>query len=73
MQNADDNDYADGVTPTLRLKFSDNHIRIECNEVGFNEADVRAICKIGEITKKDLVGYIGKTIARLNLDDTYHV
>jgi hypothetical protein len=59
IQNADDNEYAADETPTLTLRFEGRHIHIKCNEVGFNEANVRAICKIGVSTKKDCSGYIG--------------
>lgn len=59
IQNADDNEYAANVTPTLTLKLEGRRIHIKCNEVGFNEANVRAICKIGVSTKKDFSGYIG--------------
>jgi len=62
IQNADDNEYAHNVTPTLTMKFDGRNIQIECNEVGFNEANVRAICKIGVSTKKDCSGYIGMTM-----------
>lgn len=61
VQNAEDNSYARGVTPTLRLKLENRRIRIECNEVGFTEANVRAICKIGISTKTGQGGYIGTT------------
>jgi hypothetical protein len=60
IQNADDNQYADGVIPTLCFKMANGHIYIKCNEVGFSEANVPAICKIGESTKKNMTGYIGK-------------
>ena len=59
VQNADDNNYAEGVTPMLRLTLDNRRIRIECNEIGFTEANVRAICKIGISTKTVQGGYIG--------------
>ena len=62
IQNADDNDYALGVIPTLNLTLDSAHIYIECNEVGFNERNVAAICKIGESTKTNIEGYIGTTV-----------
>lgn len=62
IQNADADEYAIGVTPTLRWKLENDHIRIGSNEVGFNEANVRAICKIGASTKTNLGGYIGTRI-----------
>jgi len=63
IQNADDNDYADNVIPTLNLTLDNNHIYIGCNEVGFREQNVAAICKIGESTKKNMEGYIGGTVS----------
>jgi hypothetical protein len=62
IQNADDNEYSADVTPTLCLKLEKGHIRIKSNEVGFNEANVRAICKIGASTKTSLGGYIGTSM-----------
>jgi hypothetical protein len=61
VQNAEDNSYAEGVTPALRLKLESRRIHIECNEIGFTEANVRAICKIGISTKTVQGGYIGTT------------
>lgn len=61
IQNADDNSYASGVTPTLKLKL-DPHtriIQIEGNEQGFTECNVRAICSVGKSTKANKEGYIG--------------
>lgn len=60
IQNADDNSYKWGVTPSLRLKLEDGRITIQCNELGFTEANVKAICRIGASTKKGKQGYIGK-------------
>ena len=34
---------------------------IECNEIGFNAQDVRAISSIGKSTKKKISGYIGSS------------
>jgi hypothetical protein len=55
IQNADDNSYdtASGVKPTLDITLSPNHLRIDCNEIGFSARNVEAICKIGNSTKKD--------------------
>lgn len=64
IQNADDNKYAPGIEPTLTLLYRDDgYLWIGCNEVGFDEASVRAICDIGGSTKKttgDQKGYIGE-------------
>ena len=61
MQNAADNQYADDVDPTLNVTIRDRSIVIKCNEVGFNEANVQAICKIGASTKKNQEGFIGRS------------
>ncbi|KAJ7725654.1 hypothetical protein DFH07DRAFT_931477 [Mycena maculata] len=60
VQNADDNTYGPGVTPTLAISLDVDNLIVACNEVGFEERQVRAICKIGASTKKDQQGYIGE-------------
>ena len=60
VQNADDNEYPDGTTPELIMKLDGSKMVILCNERGFNEAEVRAICDIGKSTKKGRAGYIGE-------------
>ncbi|KAF4467775.1 hypothetical protein FALBO_5349 [Fusarium albosuccineum] len=50
IQNAEDNIYY-RVTPTLSFTYKKGSLRVDCNEVGFTESDVRAICKIGNRTK----------------------
>ncbi|KAJ7643247.1 hypothetical protein B0H17DRAFT_460041 [Mycena rosella] len=59
VQNADDNTYGAGVIPTLHMTLGD-HLVVACNETGFTEDQVRAICKIGASTKKHQQGYIGE-------------
>lgn len=61
IQNADDNKYYANVTPTLvmRLSTEDRRMEIQCNETGFGEGNVRAICSIGASTKTSQAGYIG--------------
>lgn len=59
VQNADDNKYAEGVTPTLSLLLDPDKLTVWCNEVGFNAQNVRAICSIGKSTKTSNSGYIG--------------
>jgi hypothetical protein len=61
MQNAADNKYADGVTPTLKVTVKNNLVVIECNEIGFDAANVEAICKIGASTKRNKEGFIGRS------------
>jgi len=60
IQNADDNHYAGTESPSLRLVIEDRQITIQCNEVGFREANVEAICDVGQSTKTNAVGYIGE-------------
>lgn len=62
IQNADDNKYADDVTPTLNMIVKDDLIVVECNEVGFSAANIEAICKIGASTKKNKKGFIGRSL-----------
>jgi hypothetical protein len=50
IQNADDNHY-EAEIPTLHLSYAHNHLRIDCNEVGFSPKDIDAICRIGQSTK----------------------
>jgi hypothetical protein len=52
IQNADDNVYADDVEPQLEIGYNDDHIRIDCNEVGFSRENIDAICKVGQSSKK---------------------
>ncbi|KAJ7655665.1 hypothetical protein DFH06DRAFT_1132757 [Mycena polygramma] len=61
VQNADDNKYGVGVTPTLKiaLEAGSTQLIVACNETGFKENQVRALCKIGASTKKHQSGYIG--------------
>lgn len=59
VQNAEDNAYHPDVTPTLSLRIEDHAMEIRCNERGFDESNVRAICNIGTSTKKQLQGFIG--------------
>lgn len=70
IQNADDNTYAPGVEPSLTFFFQDEpdnnspaYLWVGCNEIGFDEASVRAISDIGGSTKKakgPQKGYIGE-------------
>ncbi|GAX75620.1 hypothetical protein CEUSTIGMA_g3064.t1 [Chlamydomonas eustigma] len=60
IQNADDNSYGPGVTPTLHFEVSDSDIWIFNNEVGFSESNLRALCDVGRSTKSAGLGYIGQ-------------
>lgn len=60
VQNADDCAYQEGVTPTLAVSLTPSAVAFLSNEVGFSEANVRALCSIGESTKAKKQGYIGQ-------------
>lgn len=60
IQNAEDNLYPDGVTPSLSLTLKQDRIIIDSNESGFTVANIEAICKIGQSTKSGKKGYIGE-------------
>ncbi|KAJ6593332.1 hypothetical protein B0H19DRAFT_1246120 [Mycena capillaripes] len=62
VQNADDNEYSPSVTPTLEISLDPgiDRLVVACNETGFKENQVKAICKIGASTKKYQAGYIGE-------------
>jgi hypothetical protein len=62
IQNADDNTYGANIVPTLRLRIENRLVVFECNELGFNADNVKAICDIGGSTKlreKNTRGFIG--------------
>ncbi|KAF7555069.1 hypothetical protein G7Z17_g2424 [Cylindrodendrum hubeiense] len=68
IQNADDNTFAPKVIPSLSFTLSSvpgsQHLRTDCNEVGFTFEDVNSISHSGESTKKRVMGgqrgYIGE-------------
>ncbi|KAH9620786.1 hypothetical protein KSS87_018166 [Heliosperma pusillum] len=61
VQNADDNAYLDNVEPTLCFILQDTSIIILNNERGFTAKNIRALCDIGNSTKKgSSAGYIGQ-------------
>ena len=59
IQNADDNTYEDGISPSLSFTIKELLLNnkksvcllVENNEVGFLENNVRAICNVNESTK----------------------
>lgn len=51
LQNADDNTYADGATPTLSITLREDRCIFECNEKGFTAENVFAICYAAASTK----------------------
>lgn len=68
VQNAEDNEYGPGVVPSLRFVLDTIELDgkttpaliIENNEKGFEEKHVRAVCQVGQSTKKKAEGYIGE-------------
>lgn len=61
VQNADDNLYLENVEPTLTFILQDSGIVILNNERGFSAENIRALCDVGNSTKKgSRAGYIGQ-------------
>ncbi|VUC26126.1 unnamed protein product [Clonostachys rosea] len=63
LQNADDNSFGrateKGEAPSISFVVHPDRIIVECNEDGFNERDLSAICSVGQSTKAGSYGYIG--------------
>jgi len=63
IQNADDNSYRSGVSPTLSISLDGDYLRVDCNEIGFQPDQIEAICTIAWSTKKrssDSTYYVGE-------------
>ncbi|XP_028765904.1 uncharacterized protein LOC114723831 isoform X2 [Neltuma alba] len=61
VQNADDNNYPENVEPTLTFILRDSGIIVLNNEQGFSVENMRALCDVGNSTKKGSnAGYIGQ-------------
>ncbi|XP_073128056.1 protein NO VEIN [Henckelia pumila] len=61
VQNADDNIYLKNVEPTLTFILQEKGITVLNNEQGFSAKNIRALCDVGNSTKKgNNAGYIGK-------------
>jgi len=61
VQNADDNIYPEDIEPTLTFILQDKGIIVLNNERGFSADNIRALCDVGNSTKKGRnAGYIGK-------------
>ncbi|XP_077234844.1 histidine kinase-, DNA gyrase B-, and HSP90-like ATPase family protein [Tasmannia lanceolata] len=61
VQNADDNNYAENVEPTLVFILHATGITVLNNEEGFSAQNIRALCDVGNSTKKgSAAGYIGQ-------------
>ncbi|QGI77141.1 unnamed protein product [Fusarium fujikuroi] len=63
LQNAEDNIFNKArdaeALPFVSFKIYPNKIIVECNEDGFTEPDLQAICAVGQSTKSASHGYIG--------------
>ena len=60
IQNADDNRYPESVVPTICVSIFPLFVKIECNEEGFTEDNIQALCRIGESSKPPGQGYTGE-------------
>ncbi|KAL2923355.1 Chaperone protein HtpG [Bienertia sinuspersici] len=61
VQNADDNVYPENVEPTLSFILRENGMTVLNNERGFTAKNIRALCDVGNSTKKgSSAGYIGQ-------------
>ncbi|KAF5465031.1 hypothetical protein F2P56_015064, partial [Juglans regia] len=61
VQNADDNIYPEDVEPTLTFILQESGIILLNNEQGFSAQNIRALCDVGNSTKKGSnAGYIGQ-------------
>ncbi|KAJ9676552.1 hypothetical protein PVL29_021860 [Vitis rotundifolia] len=69
IQNAEDNEYPEGVNPSLELVITSQDITdtgapatllIFNNEKGFSAKNIESICSVGRSTKKGNHGYIGE-------------
>lgn len=61
VQNADDNIYPENVEPTLTFILQESGIIVLNNERGFSAQNIRALCDVGNSTKKGSGGgYIGQ-------------
>lgn len=64
LQNADDNLFwrakNRGHDPYLVFRVFHDRIIVDCNEDGFEEANLRAICNVGQSSKVGREGYIGE-------------
>lgn len=64
LQNADDNHYtkaaAVGAAPYVSFRVFPRQITMECNEDGFTNENLEAICSVGKSSKTGSQGYIGE-------------
>lgn len=52
IQNADDNEYANGVVPRLEFRLKPDRLVVVNNEIGFSAKHVLSLCRTGKSTKK---------------------
>ncbi|KAG7040114.1 putative ino80 chromatin remodeling complex protein [Colletotrichum scovillei] len=64
LQNADDNKYTKasslGSKPFVSFRIFPRKIVVECNEDGFTQQNLEAICAVGQSSKTGAQGYIGE-------------
>lgn len=68
LQNADDNNYTRVQTavqtaneePYISFRVYHDMLVVECNEDGFTEENLRAICDIGKSSKQGAQGYLDR-------------
>ncbi|OIW34078.1 hypothetical protein CONLIGDRAFT_667268 [Coniochaeta ligniaria NRRL 30616] len=66
LQNADDNRFEKAQSglfrqdPHVSFRVYHDRIVVECNEDGFTEPNLRAICNVGKSSKLGAQGYIGE-------------
>lgn len=64
LQNTEDNAYtaaqAAGDDPFVSFRLFPDRLIVDCNEDGFNAANLTAICDVGQSSKTTSQGYIGE-------------
>lgn len=60
LQNCDDNKYAEGCSPSVKIIVTNAAVVLLNNELGFSAADVRSLCDLGASTKMDVSSAIGR-------------
>ena len=54
LQNADDNDYSNGKTPKVDIRYQRELLAFVNNEIGFSNQNVDALCRVTQSTKRKL-------------------
>lgn len=64
LQNADDNSFRrasdNSRQPCLIFRVYHDRVVVDCNEDGFEEENLRALCNVGQTSKLGRQGYIGQ-------------